>query len=170
MKFVVVNGVPRSGKSLFVKYCLDELGDFGDENSTVDFVKHLAILSGWDEVKTPKDRKFLSDLKDLLIEWNDVPYKKVVEEKNYFSESLGSESDKGVFFTHCREPKEIQKFVDRENAITVLLRRATEESAEQSNHADANVFDFDYDYTIFNNGTLEDLKNSASVFLYLIQN
>ena len=28
MKFIVVNGVPRSGKSLFVKYCLDELGDF----------------------------------------------------------------------------------------------------------------------------------------------
>ena len=37
-----------------------------DVISTVDFVKQIARECGWDGVKTPRNRKFLSDLKDLL--------------------------------------------------------------------------------------------------------
>jgi len=29
---------------------------------------------GWDGGKTPEDRRFLSDLKDALTRWKDVPY------------------------------------------------------------------------------------------------
>ena len=39
VKIVVVNGMPMSGKSQFVEYCLKELGIYGEEVSTVDFVK-----------------------------------------------------------------------------------------------------------------------------------
>ena len=41
-KIVVMNGMPMSGKSQFVEYCLEELGKYGDEVSTVDFVKEIA--------------------------------------------------------------------------------------------------------------------------------
>jgi dephospho-CoA kinase len=171
-KIVVVNGMPMSGKSQFVEYCLQELGFYGEEVSTVDFVKELATLAGWDGVKRPKDRKFLSDLKDLLVDWNDVPFKKIVEARDRLADHLdylGYDANMGVVFTHCREPEEIQKFVDRENAITVLLRREAVENYKQSNHADANVFNYKYDYVIDNNGNLEELREKAKGFLELIK-
>ena len=170
-KIVVMNGMPMSGKSQFVEYCLEELGKYGDEVSTVDFVKEIALSAGWDGEKRPRDRKFLSDLKDLLTEWGDVPYKKIIEARDEFENVLGFyglNPKKGVLFTHCREPQEIQKFKDRDNAITVLIRRASVENNNQSNHADANVFEYNYDYVIENNGTLDELKEKAKGFLELI--
>ena len=58
--------------------------------STVDKVKEIAAECGWDGVKSPKNRKFLSDLKDLLTEWGDVPYKDI-ERKLYMHEANLSE-------------------------------------------------------------------------------
>ena len=50
-------------------------------------------------------------------------------------------------------------------AETVLIRRESVENALQSYHADAEVFDFDYDTVIENNGNLKELKDSAKKFL-----
>ena len=172
-KLVIINGMPMSGKSQFVEYCLKILDDYGAEISTVDFVQELAQEAGWDGVKRPKDRKFLSDLKDLLTEWGNIPYKKIIEFKNGFERCLelfNLDENKGVVFVHCREPEEIQKFVDNENAITLLIRREAVENNKQSNHADSEVFNFKYDYTIENNGTLKDLEKKAHGFLELITN
>ena len=129
-------------------------------------------MSGWDGIKRPRDRKFLSDLKDLLTEWNDVPYKKIVEARDKLQDHLdylGYDTNKGIIFTYCREPKEIQKFVDRDNAITVLLRRDAVENLEQSNHADANVFNYKYDFVIENNGSLTELEEKAKYLLKIIE-
>ena len=46
---------------------------------SVNLVKSLATMAGWDGNKTEKNRKFLSDLKDLLSNWNDVPYKETIK-------------------------------------------------------------------------------------------
>ena len=35
----------------------------------------------------------------------------------------------------------------------------------QSNHADRDVDQYDYDYTIVNNGTMQDLEQQASDFI-----
>ena len=51
------------------------------------------------------------------------------------------------------------------NAKTLLMRRAVIENDNQSNHADAEVFNYDYDYIIENNGTLEELEQKAIEFL-----
>ena len=172
IKIIVVNGVPRSGKDVFVNFCLEELGILGNAISTIDYVKDVARSLGWNGEKTPKNRRFLSDLKDTLTRWDDVPYKKVIEVKEAMELefALSEIKEDGYLFVHCREPKEIQKFVERENAITILLRRAVVENLVQSNHADAGVFDFNYDYEIFNNSTLEDLKNCAKTFLKTVKN
>ena len=137
--------------------------------STVDFVKQVATFCGWDGNKTAKNRAFLSNLKDLLTQWNDVPYEKVKEEiEKFHSKALMYDflSEDVLVFIHCREPKEIKRFVEEMGAKTLLIRRAAVENHEQSNHADSEVFNYDYDYIITNNGTLDELRAKAVGFLY----
>ena len=168
MKIVIINGRPCAGKDLFVKYCQTHC--YWCLNiSTVDFVKEVAAYCGWDGTKTPKNREFLSNLKDLLTKWNDVPYKKIKREIDLFKarmESHNFDSTKdGIVFIHCREPEEIAHFVKDMGAITLLMRRPEVEELEQSNHADAEVFNFAYNYTIMNDGTIEELDDKAVSFL-----
>lgn len=167
MKYFIINGRPRSGKDTFVNFCLEELGAFGKLISTVDFVKEIAARCGWDKTKTPKNRKFLSDLKDLLTNWGDVPYKKTLQEIDIFKFDLDywDVSDKGVVFIMCREPKEIERFERELNAKSVLIQRASVEFEQQSNHADSEVLNHKYDYIIENNGTVDELKEKAKEFL-----
>ena len=169
---VIINGFPRSGKSEFVKQCIAVThAEQVWEYSTVDFVKELATQCGWDGTKDAKNRKFLSDLKDLLTEWGNVPFKKacdVVTLHNTNAEYIGSTADKVVTFIHCREPQEIQKFVNyygKAQCHTLLIRRPTVENIEQSNHADSQVLQYVYDTMIENSGTIEDLKKAAIKYL-----
>ena len=167
MKYFIINGRPRSGKDSFVNFCLEELGAFGKLISTVDFVKKIATECGWDGTKDLKNRKFLSDLKDLLTNWGDVPYKKTLQEIDTFKFDLNcwNVSDKGVVFIMCREPKEIERFERELNAKSLLIRRASVEFEQQSNHADSEVLNHKYDYIIENNGTIDELKEKAKDFL-----
>ena len=119
--------------------------------------------------KTPENRKFLSDLKDLLTEWDDIPLKKIMAEAvscSACAEILG-ELDRSVLFIHCREPKEIEKLVSafQGDTVTLLIRREAAENVQQINHADNDVLNYSYDYTIYNDSTLSWLRNEAMVFL-----
>lgn len=171
VKVIVINGAPTVGKSTFVKYCLEWLGPWGREISTVDFVKDIARQAGWNGEKNLKNRKFLSDLKDLLTEWDDVPYKKIEKAyKEYSFELKQYEVDgyKALLFVHCREPEEIQKLKDKLNAFTLLIRRNSVENTTQSNHADSEVLNFNYDCIINNNDSLKQLKEQAYGFCELM--
>ena len=167
MQVIIINGMPRAGKDQFVSFCQKHLlwcGNF----STVDFVKEVAAMCGWDGTKTPLNRAFLSNLKDLLTDWGDVPFKKVERAMETFeneAKSYDFSSDDVLCFVHCREPYEIQKFVSKLGAKTLLIRRAGVETGAQSNHADAGVFDYDYDYVIHNDGTLDELNKKAREFV-----
>lgn len=171
MKIVVINGKGGCGKDTFVTMCRDVLGITKILNvSTVDFVKEVAEHCGWDGTKTPENRKFLSDLKDVLTQWNDVPLKKVCQDIKTWQHIwiASGEYDKAVVFIHCREPKEIKKLckeLNTYNPITLLIRRDAAESVEQMNHADNEVLNYEYDYTIPNNGSLSELRARAEIFL-----
>ena len=173
VKVCVVNGKPGVGKSEFERQCAAQCNFFNRVNgfvpgyllrvnitSTVDFVKEVARFCGWDGVKTLENRKFLSDLKDLLTEWNDIPYKMIVEH----IKSLPVSQD-WLVFVDCREPAEIQKLKERLNATTVLIRREEVENNEVSNHADSDVFYYDYDLTIYNNSDIIHLEDEARKFI-----
>lgn len=131
-----------------------------DVISTVDFVKEIATECGWDGTKTLENRKFLSDLKDLLTKWDDVPYKMIVTRAN----NLPSNMD-WIMFVDCREPTEIQKLKEGLNATTLLIRRPGDDETETSNHADAGVFNYEYDLTIENNSDIMDLAKKAKDFI-----
>ena len=172
MKYFIINGRPRSGKDTFVNFCLEELGAFGKLISTVDFVKKIAIKCGWDGTKDSKNRKFLSDLKDLLTNWGDIPYTKTLQEIKLFYYDLEyyDVEDSGVVFIMSREPEEISRFEKELGAKSILIRRNAVEFNEQSNHADSEVLNHKYHYIIDNNDTLEELKIKAQEFCNYIKN
>lgn len=168
VKMICINGMPKSGKDTFVQMVMELLPDGMCKNvSTVDYVKEVATEIGWDGTKTPKNRKFLSDLKDLLAEWDDVPYRKVGMKYSFYERYLEMHNINlpGLMFVHTREPEEIARFQEEYGALTVIVRRAAVEEAEQSNHADANVFNFHYDVEIDNNGDLFALRAAAHKFV-----
>lgn len=179
VKVVVINGRPGCGKTTFENFVYD-ICNFGavegfttgrrlmvDICSTIDFVKDVAQYCGWDGAKTPKNRKFLSDLKDLLIHWNDVPLKKI--ECRAKVRALNDGDVDWILFVDCREPSEIQKLKERLNATTVLIRRESVERNEISNRSDADVFNYSYNLTIYNNSDIIHLENEAKKFIEYIK-
>ena len=167
MKIYILNGKAGSGKTTFFKLIEEKCRNYVYNYSTVDLVKKVAYGCGWNGSKTPENRKFLSDLKDLLIEWDDVPYKdclKEIKRITSLADIYDMEHDDWAIFIDCREPKEIQKFVDRLGAKTIFIDRKIEDY-NASNHADAEVENFKYDIIINNNGTLEDLAAVAMNFI-----
>lgn len=168
MTVIVVNGYPRSGKDTFTNFCCEKAYPYGKNISTVDFIKDLASSLGWNGEKDEKSRKMLSELKRIFTEWNDLPMKKLDEAiKNHQTDLAFEDFNqyKAIFFVHCREPEEIQKIVDKYNAITVFVDRPINPETTVSNTSDANVTSFKYDYIIKNEGSLKDLENIAKAFL-----
>lgn len=158
-KVFVINGSAGVGKDTFCEF----VGEFVPTVvvSSVDPIKALMREMGWNGEKTEKDRKFMSDLKDLTTQYNDFPMNCLREKVKFFY----SDNNKmhRVMFLHIREPQEIQKAVDEFNARTILVRNSNVEHLT-SNHADANVANYKYDIYINNSGTLENLKDIAEWF------
>ena len=165
----VINGSAQSGKDTFCQMVSKFTGEnFTKVFSTVELVKQAARDFGWDGEKTARARKFLSDLKDLLTDWDDIPYKDIerkIRSANADWEYFGIDTSRCAIFVMCREPEEIRKFVDRMGARTILIRRREAEDRSASNHADAEVLNYKYDIEIENNGSLKDLAFEALKFV-----
>lgn len=159
-KIFVINGHNQVGKDTFVKM-LQEIADNKNEKilnvSTIDYVKDIAKKCGWDGTKTDRNRRFLSDLKDLLTEWNDGPHKAIDEIIYHYNETMNA------IFIHCREPEEIRRFVDDYAATTILVER-NDAIQCSSNHADLGVNNYNYDIIINNSRGLKELKEEAEIF------
>lgn len=160
---IIINGSGGVGKDTFCEMVDKVSGYQCDIYSSVQFVKELAKECGWNGAKEEKDRKFLSDLKDLLTEYNDLPFKKVCEEIDSFLDCENTI----LLFIHIREPKEIQRVVDRYGSIvkTLLIENPNVKQVV-GNHADEEVNSYSYDLYISNDGTLDDLRQCAEHFYY----
>jgi dephospho-CoA kinase len=158
-KIFIINGMATVGKDTFVEL-VSELISITNYSS-VEKVKQIAKEIGWDGIsKTEKDRKFLSDLKVLTSNYCDMPFQDMEKQVERFNQ----DNTKQCLFLHIREPEEIKKAVKEFNAKTVLITRNSVEQI-MSNMADANVYNYEYDYTIHNDGTIEDLKKVAEQFV-----
>lgn len=165
MKIVIINGEARVGKDSFVHFC-SQIEPYQIYNlSIIDAVKTAAAVFDWDRKdKSESARRFLSDLKDSWARFNDGPYK-TIEQRIKLIKALNEEKESNILiFIHSREPEDIQRFVQDYNAQTLLIRRAAVEGPHQ-NHADADVYEWNYDWIIENNGDLEELKESARSFI-----
>lgn len=153
---IIINGTGGSGKDTFVEFVskYTSVVNF----SSVDKVKEVATVGGYDGGKTEKDRKFLSDLKALLEEYNDMPFRSMAEVVDKFRET-----DEEILFLHIREPENIERAVNEFDAETLLVKRVGLENIT-SNYSDANVDNYDYDYRV-ENDTLEELEEQAILFI-----
>lgn len=154
----VTNGMARCGKDTFASYLDDIIPTL--KYSSIDKVKEIAKLCGWDgESKTEKDRKFLSDLKLLTSEYSNMPFKAIEDKVNEFK----ADDKFRVMLIDIREPKEIEKAKNVFGAKTILIKNDRVKNIE-SNMADANVFNYEYDFEIENNGTLDEFQNAIYEF------
>lgn len=158
----IINGSGGVGKDTFVNLAILNSPEFGGIKnfSSVDKVKEIAKQIGWDgRSKTEKDRKFLSDLKLLCTDYNDMPFNSM---QNKVKEFL--DEDAFMLFLHIREPEEIERAKIAFNAKTILVKRDSVEHIT-SNMADKNVFNYDYDIVVNNNGTFDDLEMKVVNFI-----
>ena len=169
MKIFIINGRGGCGKDTFVELCAKHVPKYMCLNiSTVDEVKEIAKFCGWDGGKEDKDRKFLSDLKALLTEYNDLPHQSVLRDIALFKAELEAydiNPDEAIVFIHCREPEAIKRLRQELNAVTVLVRRTCLEKHEYGNASDDGVDNYGYNFTIFNDGTIDDLESWAIALL-----
>ena len=162
----IINGSGGVGKDEFIRlvsnYIYDEC--VVGNRSSVDKIKEIAKFIGWDGSKTERNRKFLSDLKLLTTEYNDMPLNDM---RNFADAFMNGEFNVSrMLFLHIREPEEIKKAVNEfkeYNPKTILVKRDSVKHIT-SNMADENVFNYDYDIVIDNNGTLEDFVKKAKSF------
>lgn len=161
----IINGSGGVGKSTFCRMLFLFNNKFPGISvpikiiSSVDQIKKIAEFVGWNaKFKTEKDRKFLSDLKDLCSEYNDFSFNYIATQVKLFRESY-----KYVLFIHIREPKEIERAKQAFNAKTILIKRDNVKHIT-SNKADREVFDYDYDIVINNNGSKAELLDVAKEF------
>lgn len=153
----ITNGMARCGKDTFA-ILLNEIVSTLKYSSIYE-VKRIAEYCGWAGKKDEKDRKFLSDLKMLISEYSDLPFLATKEKIDEFL----LDKKYSVLLVDIREPREIERAKNAFNAKTILIENNRVELVN-SNMADANVFNYSYDFVIQNNGTMDEFRNNVYEF------
>lgn len=160
---IVINGAGGVGKDAL---CAAASARFAVKNvSAITPIKKIALENGWDGQKTPRARKFLSDLKRCFIAFNDLPNRYLLSEYRDFLRD-GNE----ILFVHIREGDQIDAFkreVSEIPCVTLLVRRAGQEYGvgAERNDSDDNVERYEYDYRYDNDKSLTDAERDFPVFL-----
>ena len=155
-QIVILNGTGGSGKDTFINLCKKYCSV--SSVSSVDKVKIAAEYLGWNGSKTDKDRKFLSDLKDLSTNYNDLPFSDIIKKIDEFNNDNNQ-----ILFVKLREPSEIKKLASLYEAKTALIKRK-DGKIITSNRADALIENYNYDYVIVN-GKLDEFEEKARKFV-----
>ena len=160
-KVYITNGSAGNGKDSFAELLSKYISVF--KYSSIDLVKEMFETVGiGKDNKTEKKRKLWSDGKDMLTKYDDIPFKDITSVVNDFK---NNKIESEVLLIDIREPEEIQRAVKTFNAKAILIHNPNVEHIV-SNHADANVKNYKYDYVIENDGTLEQLDKVAKMFCF----
>lgn len=158
MKVVIINGSAGVGKDTFCNICAKKV--FVANISSVDEVKEIAKVCGWNGEKDEHSRKFLSDLKAVLTEYNDGPFKYLVQRVKE-AKREGME----LVFLHIREPEEIMRAREIFDAKTLIIRAPKRVPVVPNNNSDMSVDNYVYDMEICNDNSIYELEYEADCFL-----
>lgn len=156
---VIINGSGGAGKDTICKVVENHYSTMNV--SSIDPIKKIAIENGWDGQKSEKSRKFLADLKQLFVDYNDLPLQYLTEKYEEFLDST-----KQIMFVHIREPEEIRKFKQSvgKNCVTLLIRRHTMARKAWNNSSDDDVEKYEYDFYYENCKDLRELEQDFMAF------
>ncbi|MCI9048249.1 MAG: hypothetical protein HFG71_13480 [Hungatella sp.] len=133
--------------------------------SAITPVKEIAQRCGWNGEKDKKSRKFLSDLKRLLIDYNDLPTTYLVKEyKTFLNEDID------ILFVQIREKDQIEAFRSciqiKNYSLLIMSDRDGLDKTHLGNVSDDEVESFEYDYIFWNNEPIEKIGECFCRFLY----
>ena len=160
-KVIIINGKGGVGKDTLCELAAKH---FRVQNfSSIDPIKKIATENGWNGEKDAKSRKFLSDLKRIFSEYNDLPNEYLYQKYLAFQQS-----DDEILFVHIREKEEIKRFQNRvgSSCITLLVTRNQLRDNVWGNASDDEVETYHYDYYFDNSGALTESEES---FVHLLK-
>lgn len=158
---IIINGVGGAGKDTL---CNLAAKHYKAKNiSAITPIKDIARNYGWNGEKDAKSRKFLSDLKRVFIDYNDLPTRYLYSQYKEFVES-----EDNILFVHIREKEEIEKFkkLVTLRCITLLVDRRTSNATKWGNASDDEVENYQYDFSFENNKSLPIIEQEFVSFLY----
>lgn len=159
-KVIVINGRGTAGKDTLCKFVGKHYRVINV--SAITPIKEAAALIGWNGEKTEAARKFLADMKQLSVQYNDYPTRYLLEQYRTFMDT-----DAQVLFVHIREADQIAHFVASvpTKVLTLLVKRSGCD-VRLGNDADDNVEEYSYDYTYFNDCPLEKAEEDFMAFFH----
>lgn len=171
MKVIILNGAAGSGKNTFKQALGDVWGLSVRDYSSIDWAKEVALEKfGWDGVKDVASRKLLSGIKQLGIQYGDIPFEKV---KIEIQASIIGGAD--IIVVDIREPDEIEKLVKWCQDVRIFCRTIRIYNTKAEHKVESGDYDlqgdrlygaYDYDYGVPNNGTMEEfistIKNTMN--------
>lgn len=158
---IIINGAGGCGKDTLIQILSNY---YNVKNiSSITPVKEIAKHCGWNGEKTDNARKFLSDLKKVLTEYNEFPMQYLIKEQNDFL----NDNNK-LLFVHIREPKEIDKFKNQSKTKTYTLLITPREDLQNKvygNTSDDDVANYNYDFIFKNDKPLDIIEKQWIEFI-----
>jgi hypothetical protein len=151
---IIINGSGNSGKDTICKIVSKNI--HAKTISAITPILEIAKTGGWNGEKDDKSRKLLSDLKQLFINYNNLPSRYLLSEAELFSQD-----NNDVLFVHIREAEEIDKFKREINipCKTLLVKRPNIQR-KYGNDADDLVENYIYDYIFINDRNFDEFYMS----------
>lgn len=153
----ILNGAAGAGKDTFASILNTLVPTL--HISSVEVIKKAAKELGWDGAKTAKSRAFLCDLKKFVNDKSDYVWKWLDDKVSEFK----NDNKYQILLIDIREPDEIKKAVERYGCKTILIQNKNV-GIKYDNQADINVFNYEYDYCIKNNGSIDEFYDKIYNF------
>ncbi len=172
MRIFVVAGKSGSGKSEVSKF-IKEYYIYKLENCIITeyskYLKNFATeLTDWDGISEDKPRDFLQSFGNKIRSYNKEFFtSRMVEDMNIYE--LAGVDD--VVISGARMPEEIEELKENyDNVYSIYVENQFAQSklsiAQQAHITETALDGYsDFDYTLANDGTMEELKNKVFKFL-----
>lgn len=156
---IIVNGFSGCGKDTFINQVKEIVGS---ENvyhiSIIDSVRNWAEEHlGYNGERDTQSRQMLFHCKKMLEAWSDFPYQ-------YILDKVHERKEKYIFIT-ARAMDDIDRLVAHFAATTLLIHKHYINWRIPDNSDDRDVLNREYDYTVYNDGSLAELKEAAKNFV-----
>ncbi len=155
---IVINGKGGVGK--------DTICDIVSKNfptmsvSAITPIKEIALKYGWSGEKDLKSRRFLSELKRVFTEYNDLSTNYLLSKHKEFL----SDENLEIIFVHIREADQIEAFLEKIDNFKTTLLIKKRDLPIYNNVSDDNAENFSYSYTYMNDKSIEKLEEDFMDF------